>query len=75
MLHSTKLVISYLGVLTNRKNYWIIWENLQQSQVRSFFAALCRASLNANSKQIAQCNHWSAFSSAMLPWCSIMVVY
>ena len=52
MLQSTKLVISYLGVLTNRKNYWIIWENFQQSQVRSFFAALCRASLNANSKQI-----------------------
>ena len=50
MLQSTKLVISYLGVLTNRRNYWIIWENLQQSQVRSFFAALCRASLNANSK-------------------------
>ena len=74
MLQSTKLVISYLGVLTNRKNYWIIWENLQQSQVRSFFAALCRASLNANSK-IAQCNHGSAFSSAMLPWCSIMVDY
>ena len=75
MLQSTKLVISYLGVLTNRRNYWIIWENLQQSQVRSFFATLCRASLNANSKQIAQCNRGSAFSSAMLPWCSIMVVY
>ena len=41
MLQSTKLVISYLGVLTNRKNYWIIWENFQQSQVCSFFAALC----------------------------------
>ena len=40
MLQSTKLVISYLGVLTNRKNYWIIWENFQQLQVRSFFAAL-----------------------------------
>ena len=79
MLQSTKLVISYLGVLiiTNRKNYWIIWENFQQSQVRSFFAALCQASLNAKSKPIAQCNlnHGSAFSSAMLPWCSIMVVY
>ena len=75
MLQSTKLVISYLGVLTNRKNYWIIWENLQQSKVRSFFAVLCRASLNANSKPIAQCNHGSAFSSAMLPWCSIMVDY
>ena len=75
MLQSTKLVISYLGVLINRKNYWIIWENLLQSQVRSFFAALCRTSLNANSKQIAQCNHGSAFSSAMLRWCSIMVVY
>ena len=75
MLQSTKLVISYLGVLTNRKNYWIIWENLQQSKVRSFFAVLCRASLNANSKQIAQCNHASVFSSAMLPWCSIMVDY
>ena len=75
MLQSTKLVISYLGVLTNRKNYWIIWENFQQSQVHSFFAALCRAGLNANSKQIAQCNHGSAIGSAMLPWCSIMVVY
>ena len=75
MLQSTKLVISYLGVLTNRKNYWIIWENFQQSQVRSFFAPLCRASLNANLKQIAQCNHGSAISSAILPWCSIMVVY
>ena len=75
MLQSTKLFISYLGMLTNRKNYWIIWENLQQSQVRSFFAAVCRASLNANSKLIAQCNHGSAFSSAMSPWCSIMIVY
>ena len=75
MLQSTKLVISYLGVLTNWKNYWIIWENLQQSKVRSSFAALCRANLNANSKQIAQCNHGSAFSSAMLSWCSIMVDY
>ena len=75
MLQSTKLIITYLGVLTNRKNYWIIWENFQQSQVCSFFAALRRASLNANSKHIAQCNHGSAFSSAMLPWCSIMVVY
>ena len=54
MLQSTKLVISYLGVLTNWKNYWIIWKNFQQSQVRSFFAALCRVSLNANSKQIVQ---------------------
>ena len=75
MLQSNKLVISYLGVLTNRKNYRIIWENFQQSQVRSFFAALCRASLNANSKQIAQCNHGRAISSAILPSCSIMVVY
>ena len=75
MWQSTKLVISYLGMLTNQKNCWIIWENFQQSQVRGFFAALCRASLNANSNKIAQCNHGSAFSSAMLPWCSVIVVY
>ena len=74
MLQSTKLVISYLGVLTNRENCCIIWGNFHQSQVHSFFAALCQASLNAYLERIAQCNHGSTFSSAMLPCCSIMVV-